>query len=85
VTPDGIDEIYPGEAVTSWRAVTADQVDLSSVAAIWGTFCHHSFLFPTRAEAEQWATDRDDIEILTPAEGFDNARHLATALLRHQP
>lgn len=85
VSPDGITDIRPDSAVVTWPARDNDQVDISSTTAIWGTFCHHSYFFPTRTDAQRWATSRDDIEILTLDEGFAIARELATAVfLRYE-
>jgi hypothetical protein len=58
---------------------------MGSASSIWGTFCHHSFFFPTSNAAEQWATDRDDIAILSLGEGFEVAQALAGVFLRYEP
>lgn len=81
--PTGVTDIDPADAVITWPAPLAAQVDLGSTSGIWATFCHHSFFFASRTEAEQWATDRDDIEILTLDEGFSLARDIAEAWLRY--
>lgn len=85
VSPSGIVGLDPVYAVISWPARDSDQVDMSSKAAIWGTFCHHSFFFRSRAEAELWASGRDDIVMLAMDDGFAVARELAAALLRYEP
>jgi hypothetical protein len=81
--PDGIGDLDPADAVITWPARDGDHVDVESTQGIWTTFCHHSFLFPTRDQAEAWAAGRDDIEILTLPEGFEVARQLAGAWLRY--
>ncbi|NEE02610.1 organomercurial lyase [Phytoactinopolyspora halotolerans] len=85
VSPSGITDLDPVYAVISWPARDTDQVDMSSKAAIWGTFCHHSFFFRSRAEGDMWASGRDDVVMLEMDDGFDVARELATALLRYEP
>ncbi len=83
--PDGVSQVDPADAVITYPLRDSDQVDVSSTMAIWGTFCHHSFFFPSRGQAEQWAADRDDIEILTLDEGFALAREWAGAFwLRYE-
>ena len=54
---------------------------MSSVASIWMTFCHHIFFFASRSEAEQWASGRDDIEILSLEEGYELAQQLWSNVL----
>lgn len=83
--PAGITDLNPVGAVATQRVPGRDQIDFSSTTAIWGTFCHHNFFFPNRAQAEQWAADRDDIAILSMPDAFAAARDMAGALLRHEP
>lgn len=83
VSPTHVEEVSPAGAVVSIPIVDPDEADLSSVDAIWNTFCHHSFFFPSREEAELWAAGRDDIEILPVAEGFAIGRQMADRLLTH--
>jgi alkylmercury lyase len=80
VWPDRVAEINPPGAVVSF-VVAPNNPDLSSVATIWGTFCHHIFFFPTPAEAETWAAGRPDIEILSVEEAYTLGRQLASRLL----
>lgn len=84
-SPAGITDVTPATAVVTQRAPGRDQVDLSTTTAIWGTFCHHNHFFPSHRHAEQWAAGRDDIAILTVADGFAVARDMAIALLRYEP
>lgn len=84
VGPAGVLHVEPANAVITWPTRERNQVDLSSTSAIWGTFCHHSFLFPSREDAERWAAGRDDIEILTLDEGFAIAQALAGAWSRYE-
>ncbi|MGH3647150.1 MAG: organomercurial lyase [Micromonosporaceae bacterium] len=81
--PDGATDPGPAGAVITWPARRAEQVDLDSTSGIWATFCHHSFFFPSREQAQQWATGHDDIEILSLDEGFAVARDIAAAWLRY--
>jgi alkylmercury lyase len=75
-------EVTPAGAVVSF-VIPPDNLDLSSVAAIWGTFCHHIFFFPTRAEAETWAANRADIVILPVEDAFNLEQPFAARLLAH--
>lgn len=81
VNPRGVEEVAPAGTVVSIAIVEPDAAYLSSVETIWGTFCHHIFFFASREEAEQWAADRDDIEIVSVAEGFELGRLIASRLL----
>jgi hypothetical protein len=38
---------------------------------VWSQFCHQVYFFATQAEAEEWAKDRENIEILSVAEAFE--------------
>lgn len=84
-SPSGISKLDPVDAVATQRVPRQGEVDLSTMAGIWGTFCHHNFFFPNRAQAEQWAAGRDDIAILTMPHAFTVARDMANALLRYEP
>lgn len=81
VSPTRVENVMPDGAVVSLPVVDPDEADLSSVNAIWSTFCHHSFFFATRKEAEQWAKGREDIEIVSVEEGFAIGRQLAARML----
>jgi alkylmercury lyase len=83
VSPTRIEEVSPAGAVVSIPIVDPTEADMSSVDAIWNTFCHHSFFFPSRAEAEQWVAWRKDIEIVPVAEGFAIGHQMAARLLAH--
>ncbi|MGH3466390.1 MAG: organomercurial lyase [Thermocrispum sp.] len=81
--PDGILDATPADAVITWPRRDSAAADMSSTTAIWGSFCHHSFFFGNRANAEEWAAGRDDIDILSLDDGFAVARELAGALMRY--
>lgn len=82
--PDGVAQAEPADAVITFPLRDSDQVDVGSTTAILGTWCLHSFFFPTREQAERWADGRDDVEILTLDEGFARAREFAGAWLRYE-
>ncbi|MGH2532630.1 MAG: organomercurial lyase [Thermomicrobiales bacterium] len=84
VGPRGVEEVSPDGAVVSIVIVEPEAADMSSVEAIWGTFCHHIFFFASREEAEQWAANRDDIEILSVEEGYELGRLIASRLLAYE-
>jgi alkylmercury lyase len=79
----GVEDVSPAGTVISVVMVDPGKADVRSVEEIWGAFCHHIFFFASRAEAEQWAAGRDDIEILSPQEGFELGRKLSSRLLAH--
>lgn len=81
--PDGVAQAEPADAVITFP-LRDSEVDVGSTTAILGTWCHHSFFFPTREQAERWADGRDDVEILTLDEGFARAREFAGAWLRYE-
>jgi len=84
-SPSGVTDVRPADAVITFPTRDSGEIDLSTASSIWVTFCHHSFFFPSRASAEEWAAGRDDIEILTLDEGFEVAEAIADAILRYEP
>lgn len=84
-SPSGFTDLDPADAVVTERLPSGDQVDLDTMAGIWGTFCQHNHFFPSRAQAERWAAGRDDIAILSVEDGFAVARDMAAALTRYEP
>jgi alkylmercury lyase len=80
VGPDGVVNLHPPEAVVSIAIVDSD-TRLTSVEAIWMTFCRNIHFFGTREEAVRWAAGRDDIAILTPDEGYQLGRQLTSQFL----
>ncbi|MBK0868737.1 hypothetical protein INP57_18150 [Saccharopolyspora sp. HNM0986] len=84
VSPSGITVADPVEAAVTQRVPARGQSDFSTKTAIWGSFCHHSFFFLNRIEAEHWAAGRDDIATLSIEDGFDAARDMAAALTRYE-
>ena len=83
VTPEGVTGVSPPGAVISLPEVEANEVDTSSVEAIWGTFCHRSYFFPSPEEGERWARDRKKIGIASLDEGVQYARELAARILTY--
>lgn len=83
VSPQGVEEVDPAGAVVSVVIVDPDNPNMGSVEAIWGTYCHHSFFFASREEAERWAAGRDDIEILSVDEAFELGRLLSSRFLAY--
>ena len=79
VSPEGVQASQPADAVVT--IVVPKETNMSSVASIWMTFCHHIFFFASRSEAEQWASGRDDIEILSLEEGYELAQQLWSNVL----
>jgi alkylmercury lyase len=83
VSPQGVEEVDPAGAVVSIVIVDPADANMGSVEAIWGTFCHHTFFFASREEAERWAASRDDIEILSVDEAFELGRQLSSRFLAY--
>lgn len=81
VGPDGISQVRPIDAVITLPDVDPQDLDTSTVNAIWATFCHRSYFFPSPADAERWASANDRVEVASPADGFAVARRLAAAFL----
>ncbi len=80
VGPGGVMSVDPSEAVISIAIVDSD-TRLTSVEAIWMTFCRNIHFFTMREEAVRWAAGRDDIAILTPDEGYQLGRQLTRRFL----
>jgi alkylmercury lyase len=81
VGPEGVQAVSPAGAVVSIVIVDPGTGDMRSVDAIWRTFCRHIHFFASRQEAERWSAGRDDIGILTPAEGYAIGRELTSPFL----
>jgi alkylmercury lyase len=83
VSSEQVEEVQPPGAVMSMIVIDPNAADMSSVQAIWGSFCHHVHFFPSREEAEQWAAGRDEIEIISVEEGFELVRQVAARILSY--
>jgi alkylmercury lyase len=81
VSHTGVNEVNPSNAVITWPTAEVSELALTSTDAIWGAFCHHSFFFPSREQAEQWKGARADIQIKSLEEAHDSAREIAQAIL----
>ena len=84
VSPRRVEAVEPAGAVVSIVAVDPDTADISSVEAVWGTFCNHVFFFATRSDAQAWAAGRDNrdaIEIVSVDEAFELGQLLSSTLL----
>ncbi len=81
VGPDGVQEASPSTAVVSIPVVNALEANVDTVQKIWTTFCHHMHFFASREEAQEWATDRDNIEILSLDEGYALGKLIVAGLL----
>ncbi len=81
VSPGRLDEVSPPGAVVTMVLMDLDKLSLSSVEAIWATFCHHIFFFTSRDEAERWAVGRTDIAVLSMDEAYALGQEFASSLL----
>lgn len=79
VSPDGVMETSPREAVVS--VVVLENGPVGSVEEAWAKFCHQVYFFASRQEAEEWSAERDDIAILTVDEAFELGRHAWSSVL----
>jgi alkylmercury lyase len=83
VSPQGVEEVDPADAVVSMVIIDPEDANMGSVEAIWGIFCHHIFFFASREEAERWAAGRDDIELLSVDEAYQLGRQLSSRFLTY--
>ncbi len=81
VSPEGVQTSQPADAVIT--IVVPEETDMTSVASISMTFCSHIFFFASRSEAEEWSSEREDIEILTLDEGYAMTQQLWAGVLQH--
>lgn len=81
VSPDGVMETSPREAVVS--VVVLENGPVGSVEEAWAKFCHQVYFFASRQEAEEWSAERDDIAILTVDEAFELGRHAFSGVLAY--
>ena len=79
VSPTGIDQVEPGEAVVSFLLPAADDFD-QSAENVMGKFCHYVFFFASRASGERWAARHDGTFLYAPDEAFDLGGRLVAKL-----
>ena len=73
VTPEGVQDLQPTEAVVSLKIIDPDAADLTCAEGIQSSLCQHVLFFASRQEALQWTGDRKDIDIVSVADGFELA------------
>ena len=83
VTPNEVLSISPEGAVVSIATLDPEADGLRSVEAIWGNFCHQVYFFPSRDEAEEWASGKNNIEVLTVDEAYELGRLAFSDLLQY--
>jgi alkylmercury lyase len=81
ISPKKVEEFEPAGAVLSFVVVEPEEANMNSVESIWNTFCHHIYFFASRAEAEQWAGGRKDIEILPVEQAHELGKMLSARFL----
>jgi alkylmercury lyase len=81
INPRQVEDVEPADAVVSLVIVDSVARAVNCREALQGAICQQIHFFASRAEAEQWAAGRDDIEILSIAEGFQLARLPAARFL----
>ena len=83
VGPERVEEVSPAGAVLSIVTLDPSKVDVSSVEAIYGNFCEQIHFFASREEAETWAADRENIDILSVEEGYELGKLVFSKLLAY--
>ena len=83
VGPERVEEVSPAGAVVSIVTLDPSKVDTSSVEAIYGNFCEQIHFFTSREEAERWAADRENIDILSVEEGYELGKLAFSELLAY--
>ncbi len=81
--PDGLEEVDPADAVVSIVTLDPSKVDTSSVEAIYGNFCEQIHFFASREEAQRWAAERENIDILSVEEGYELGKLAFSGLLAY--
>ena len=81
--PDGLEEVDPADAVVSIVTLDPSKVDASSMEAIYGNFCEQIHFFVSREEAERWAAERENIDILSVEEGYELGKLAFSELLAY--
>jgi len=81
--PDGLEEVDPADAVVSIVTLDPSKVDTSSMEAIYGNFCQQIHFFASREEAERWAAERENIDILSVEEGYELGKLAFSELLAY--
>ncbi len=81
VSPRQVEDCRPAGAVVTIVNLDASAHDADSIDAIWSNFCHQVYFFPSRTEADQWATGRDNINVLTVDEAFELGKQAFSKLL----
>ena len=81
VSPHQVEDCRPAGAVVTIVNLDPSVHDADSVNAIWSNFCHQVYFFPSRTEADQWATGRDNINVLTVDEAFELGKQAFSKLL----
>ena len=80
---DAVESSLPETSVVTIVNIDPDVHDVSSMEAIWGNFCHQVFFFPSRDEAEEWASGKNNIEVLTVDEAYELGRLAFSDLLQY--
>ncbi len=81
--PDRLEEVDPADAVVSIVTLDRSKVDTSSMEAIYGNFCEQIHFFASREEAEGWAAERENIDILSVEEGYELGKLAFSELLAY--
>ena len=80
---NGVEGSVPESAVITIVNIDPDVHDVSSMEAIWGNFCHQVYFFPSRDEADEWASEKNNIEVLAVDEAFELGRLAFSRLLEY--
>ena len=80
---NGVEGSIPETSVVTIVNIDPEVQDVSSMEAIWGYFCHQVYFFPSRDEADEWASGKTNIEVLTVDEAFELGRLAFSDLLQY--
>jgi alkylmercury lyase len=85
VSSQQVEAVEPAGAVLSLVIVDPVALDGNGREAVQGAICEQIQFFASPAEVDQWAAGRNDIEILSVAEGYELARLPAARFLGEAP
>ncbi len=77
VSPGGILQVEPVDALVSFLLPAADSFD-ESAENLMAAFCHHVFFFASSASAERWRASHGATFFYSPAEAFELGQRLVS-------
>ena len=83
VSPVQVEWTCPRTAVVSIVNLNLADRDTCSVESIWSNFCQQVYFFPAQQDAEEWATDKENISILPVDEAYALGKQYFSKLLSY--